>query len=297
MRVTNAMMMNRAIQDLDGLRQKLAKASGAVNGRVLERPSEDPIRVAEAMDLSGAKLRMERAQRSGQDARQWLSVTEMSLSTMIERFHSAREIALQADSPRSFNADSRESFARELLSLRDSLLRETNAQHRDQYLFAGWKTETQPFADDGEGGASYVAASNGEITRDIAPGLGLVVNVTGSQLMEKGDFLKTLSDMAEAFRTGNTAEIGGQLLSDLDEAMGHLTVIRSDLGTRQVQAEQYETYAGDALYAIEDRLTYITGADLAEAVMRMTEAQTSYQTALASFSKSLPSSLVDYMLR
>ncbi len=42
MRVTNSMLLNQALFDLEGLREKYAKAQAAVNGRALERPSEDP---------------------------------------------------------------------------------------------------------------------------------------------------------------------------------------------------------------------------------------------------------------
>lgn len=297
MRVTNAMLLHRAINDLDGLRKAYAKAQASVNGRVLERPSEDPQLVAEAMDLSGAKLRIERAQKAGQDAKQWLSVTELSLHTMIERMQTARELAVQAGSPGSVEGDAREALAQQTLALRDALTRELNIRHRDQYLFAGWRVDTKPFADDGSGGVTYISGSTGEVTRDIAPGLSLAINLPGNRLMEQGDFMKSLTDMAEAFRSGNLTEITGQHLTDLDRALGHLTTLRSDMGTRQNMVEQYEVYAESALFYVEDRLTNLTGADLATAVMRMTEAQTAYQTALASFAKALPNSLVDYMLR
>lgn len=296
MRITNAMLTSQAMADLNGLRHKYAKAQAAVNGRALERPSEDPQRVVEAMDLSGAKLRLERAMRSGQDAREWLSVTENSLSAMIDQLQEARELAIQAGGPGGLDPDARQSMANQVLAIRDGIVRELNTQHRDQYLFAGWKTDERPFSIAG-GAAVYQPDAGQAITRDIAPGLSVAINVTGSTLMAGGNFVKVLSDLAEDIQAGRTQAVTTSRLNGVDSALSHLTVTRSDLGVRQNEVSKYEAYAQDTLFHIEDRLTSITGVDLETAVLRMTEAQTAYQAAVASFAKALPTSLLDYMLR
>jgi len=297
MRVTNSMLLSQALFDLQGLREKYAKAQSAVNGRGLERPSEDPQRVVEAMDLSGAKLRLQRAQRSGQDAREWLSVSENSLSAMIERLQAARDTAVQTGSSGALTAEGRETMAQATLSIRSSLLREINGRHRDQYLFAGWKTDTEPFVDDATGGVTYAAVSSGEITRDVAEGLSVAINVPGGDLLGGGDFMKALSDMAADLRAGRTDTVIATRLKEIDAGLNHVIGLRSALGIRQEQVAQYETFAEETLFQIEDRLGDITGADLETAVLKMTEAQSAYQAALASFSKALPTSLLDYMLR
>ncbi len=292
MRVTNAMMAKLAIRDLERLRNQYHQAQSAVLGRALERPSEDPTRVVEAMDLAGAKLRLERAIRSGQDAREWLTMAEDSLSAMIDHLHAARETVLQAGGPGSLDADAREAMAVALEAIREALLRELNTRHRDQYLFAGWNTETKPFADDG----TYVAASSGEILRDIAPGLSVAINIPGDRLKGQ-EMIENLQQMADDLRAGNVAAVVGEGLARLDEHFGNLTVLRSDLGVRMKQVERYEELAQDGLMTIERRIGEITGTDIERAVLEMTQAQSAYQAALASFSKALPVSLLDYMLR
>lgn len=296
MRVTSYMLMNSAMRDLDTLRSQYAKAQDGVNGRVLKRPSEDPTRVVEAMDLSGAKLRLERSRRSGEDAREWMSVSESGLTTMIEVLQKARELAVSAGNPAAQDPVAQESIAQQVLVLRDTVVRQMNEKHRDQYVFAGWKTNTQPFQTDAAGSAVY-SGDSGTITRDVAPGLAVGVNTPGDQLLAKGDFVKALTDMAADMRAGNTTNVTNAGIQRIDDGLNHLTVLRSDLGARQNQVEQYETFAMDQLLDIEERLTNISGADLETAVLKMTEAQTAYQVALASFAKALPPSLVDYMLK
>lgn len=297
MRVTNWMLLSSAIYDLDSLREKYANAQKAVNGRSLERPSDDPQRVVEAMDLAGVRVRLQRAQRAGEDAREWLSITETSLTSMIDQLQSAEEIAIQAGSPASLEPNARESLARTIDSIRDALLREMNTKHRDQYLYAGWATNKQPFSKTAAGAASYDAGSTDLIMRDIAPGFGIPINVPGNQLLGGGDFIDTLTKLADDLRSGRQVDVTTDRLGEIQKASSHIVGLRSGLGLYMKQTEQYENYARDGLVNVEDRLGKISGSDLAESVLRMTEAQQAYEAAIASFSKALPVSLLDYMFR
>lgn len=303
MRVTNAMMMNQALYDLGNLRSQYAKAQAAVNGRSLERPSEDPQRVVEAMDLSGTKIRLERSKRSGEDAREWLSVAETHITSMIDQLQSAKEYATQAGGTSSMDAMGREALALTFDNIREGLLQNMNAQHRDMYVFAGQKTATVPFQSTPGGGAVYQPPINpadphdGEITRDVAPGLAVTVNVPGNKLLEGGDFLKTLADLSAKLRAGDVTGAVGSGLNELTKELSHLSVVRSNLGVKQNQVQQFENYAQDVLIHIEERMTTITGTDIETAVLNMTQAQNAYQAALASFAKALPTSLLDYLGR
>lgn len=296
MRVTNAMIVGQAMYDLEVLRRRYSTAQSSVNGRGLERPSDDPQRVAEAMDLSGMKLRLERAQRSGEDAKEWMLITENSLSAMVDRLQYAREIAVQTGGSAGLDALSREGLAKSVEALRDSLMREMNGRHRDQYLFAGWNTGVKPFEDEAAGGVTYTG-NGGEILRDIAPGLSIQVNASGQDLLAAGDFMKSLTEMAADLRAGRTGTVTTDRLSEIDRSLSHLTDLRSSLGIRQEQVIQYERYSVEALLKIQDRLGDIGGVDIEDAVLNMVQSQNAYQAALAAFAKSIPQSLVDYMLR
>ena len=300
MRITNTMMMNQALYDLDALKQKYYKAQSAVNGRSLERPSEDPHRVVEAMDLAGSKMRIQRSMRAGEDAREWLSMAETSMTSMIDQLQSARELAVQAGSPSSLSPDSREALAVQTLAIRDSLVRELNYQHRDQYIFAGWNSSNRsepPLSLAPDGSVVSEANAGQVITRDLAPGLSVTVNVTSDELLAGGDVLRALTEMAANLREGKNQLVSSERLGEIDKVLSHVSGVRSSLGVRAVEVEKYQTYAQDSLFHIEERLTNITGTDLETAVVRMTEAQTAYQAALAAFAKALPTSLIDYMLR
>lgn len=297
MRVTHSMLMSSSLRDLDILRTKYKKAQDAVNGRVLERPSEDPQRVVEAMDLSGAKVRFERTVRTAQDSKEWLGIAETHMDSVVELLQSARDIAVQAGGPGLLDSTTREGLVKGVQTIREALKRELNTRYRDQYLFAGWATNTEPFTDDPVTGGVTYNGSPDQMVRDIAPGLPIPINLTGDQFMAAGDFMATLSKMEQELQSGHNQSVVTTRLDELTKALDSVSRLRSDLGVRYSQIDKYESYAEKAILTIEERLGKITGAQVEVAVIQMTEAQTAYQAALVSFSKALPTSLLDYMLR
>jgi len=298
------MLMSNSLRDLDKLRAQYKKAQDMVMGRVLQRPSDDPQRVVEAMDLTGAKLRFERTERTGQDSREWLGIAEEHLDAIIEQLIAARDLAVQAGGPGAKVGEARAGIIRGIENIREALLRELNTQYRGQYIFSGWRTTfkpdpllpQQPFTDDPATGGVLYHGTSDEILRDIAPDLAVAINIPGDRLLQAGDFLKTLSDIKAALEEGNTEWVISTGLAELDRALDNVNQLRSELGVRYQTIERYETYAQQAILTIEDRLGKVTGGDLEVAVIQMTEARTAYETALVAFSRTLPTSLLDYML-
>ncbi len=295
MRVTNWMLVNTAIRELEDLRTQYAKAQKKVYGRVLERPSDDPQRVIEAIDLNGMKVKLERVQRAAMDAREWLSIAETSLAAMYEDLQAAYETMIQFGSPANREDTARKNLALQIEALRDAIKREMNTQHRGRYVFAGRATDTQPFVDDGSGGVQYQGSPH-KIEREIAPGYKVAINVHGEELPHTMNVIGVLTQVADLMRD-STADPDKvmQYLSDVKDAMDELLARRSEVGLAYQQVEQFEGYARDGLIAVQERLGKITGGDIAEAVMEMTQAQQAFQVALTAFSMALPKTLMDYI--
>lgn len=292
MRVTNWMLTNTALRELEGLRAAYAKTQKKVYGRSLERPSDDPQRVIEAIDLTAMKVKLERAQRAATDAKEWLSIAETSLTAMAEDLQAAQETMIQFGSPANQEAAARENLALQIEGLRDAIKREMNTQHRDRYLFAGWATDTIPFVDNGSGGVTY-QGSNHKIEREIAPGYKVTINVPGNTLPV--GIIGTLTQVAQRIRTGSTEDVM-DLMDEVKDATNTLLARRSEVGMAYQQVEQFAGYSRDGLITVQERLGEISGGDVADAVMEMTQAQQAYQVALSAFSMALPKTLLEYML-
>lgn len=293
MRVTNWMLVSTAIRELEDLRAQYAKAQKKVYGRALERPSDDPQRVIEAIDLTGMKVKLERAQRAATDAKEWLSIAETSLTAMSEDLQAVYETMIQFGSPANQEPTARQNLALQIEGLRDAIKREMNTQHRGRYLFAGWAVDTLPFEDNGAGGVTYKGSTH-KIEREIAPGYKVAINVHGDELPH--EIIATLTEVANAIRTGTVEDVTKHL-DKVQAAADKLLAKRSEIGLAYQQVEQFEGYARDGLITVEERLGEISGGDIAEAVMEMTQAQQAFQVALTAFSMALPKSLMDYMFR
>lgn len=293
MRVTNWMLVSTAIRELEDLRAQYAKAQKKVYGRALERPSDDPQRVIEAIDLTGMKVKLERAQRAATDAKEWLSIAETSLTAMSEDLQAVYETMIQFGSPANQESTARENLALQIEGLRDAIKREMNTQHRGRYVFAGWAADTQPFEDDGSGGVEYKGSKH-KIEREIAPGYKVAINIHGDELPY--EIIATLTEVANAIRTGTVEDVTKHL-DKVQAAADELLARRSEVGLAYQQVEQFEGYSRDGLITVEERLGKISGGDIAEAVMEMTQAQQAFQVALTAFSMALPKSLMDYMFR
>jgi len=134
--------------------------------------------------------------------------------------------------------------------------------------------------------------------REIAPGYRVKISIPGNWL--PSTIIEDLSQMADVMESGDPdaiQEVTTNYLAKVNAAMDELIRLRSEVGLSYAQAERYDTYARDSLINIEERLGVVSGGDLADAVLKMTEAYNAYQAAIAAFSKALPVSLLDYMIR
>ncbi len=298
MRVTNWMLMRTAVRELDALRTHYAKAQKKVYGRTLERPSDDPQRVIEAIDLTAMKVKLERAQRAATDAKEWLSIAETSLAAIAEDLQAAQETMIQFGSPANQESTARENLALQIEGLRDAILREMNAQHRGRFLFAGWATNQKPFEADPDTGKLTYSGTSHKIEREIAPGYKVAINVPGNRFLDDtADIIETLTTVANEIRDGNVTAVTGDLLGKVKASADRVLAMRSEVGISMQQVEQFEGYSRDGLITVEERLGEISGGDVADAVMEMTQAQQAYQVALSAFSMALPMTLMDYMFR
>lgn len=126
----------------------------AAGKRILE-PADDPSGAALAAQLQTAIDRTARFQKNGNSAEARLNLEETTLSSVTDALQSIRQLVLQANND-SQTDESRASIAAELRQRLADIKDLANTQAANgEYLFAGYKSRTQPFATDGAGGVTY----------------------------------------------------------------------------------------------------------------------------------------------
>lgn len=289
MRVTNHMLVETAARALTALRSRMARAQEQVaTGNAITRPSDGPARTVTALDLGSARRRVEQADAGAAEALNWLSVSEQQITRMIDMLQAAREAALVTGGPGARDPVSREGVAQTVEQARAAALHAANTRYRGVYLFAGFRTDTAPFAPDA---AAYLG-DEGVARQEVVPGQRLPVRLPGSRLLGGGNFFQALEGLAADIRSG--APVAGRL-EELDRALEHLSSLRTEIGVRLQQVDEYADMNRKADIDLQDRLARATGTELERAVTELAEIENAYRAALGAAGRALPASLMDFL--
>jgi len=228
-----------------------------------------------------------------------------SLKTLSDR---ASEIATLT-SGLTANSDL-SSYTSEVDQMISQAVQLANGKDRDAYLFGG-TSGTQPFATttDASGKVTDVSYNgNTDVNQvEIAEGLTFSAQVTGENTGTTGqrglitdgssgaDFFRHLISLRDHLAANDKTSISNSdrpsLQSDNDNFVYHVGLN----GAMQTRLETSSSVLKDRAINVNQSATDATGADTAESVVRLTQAQNAYQAALQSSNKLLSLSLMDYI--
>jgi flagellar hook-associated protein 3 FlgL len=147
-------------------------------GKRINQPSDDPVGAARAVELTHLGADAAQYQRNITSANARLGLEDQTLSSVSNVFDRVRTLVLQGMNA-SQTDESRSDIAAELVQLRGQLLGVANSKDsQGDYLFAGNRTGTAPFASQA-GGVSYVG-DQGQRMVAAGPGLQVATGDPGS---------------------------------------------------------------------------------------------------------------------
>lgn len=191
----------------DRQRSLLDVQQQVATGRRVVTPSDDPIAAGRILDLSQAKSVTEQFVENARSANSSLAVGEQSLQSVVRALQDVRTTIVNAgngtlgDSGRAILARALRGSYEELLSLANA----TDGQ--GNYLFSGYRGQTQPFSESAPGTVQYVG-DQGQRLLQISASRYVPVSDAGSEIFQRirtgnGDFAAA----AAAANTG-TGTIG-----------------------------------------------------------------------------------------
>lgn len=163
-RVATSTAYRQALQDLQRNQAEIARLQAGVgSGQRILKPSDDPAGASRVLDLTGTLGRLEQYASNARLAEQRLSLEESTLEGVHEVLVRVKELALAANSGTQ-SAQTREAYRVETGERLSELLALANVRDGNgDYLFAGYKARTQPFALDA-GGVGYLGDAG---TREV----------------------------------------------------------------------------------------------------------------------------------
>jgi flagellar hook-associated protein 3 FlgL len=296
MRITNSMVVQTTLRDLSAGLGRLQESQGRLtSGRRLEKPSDDPAALGEAMTLRAELRRADQRARSLSDAQGWLDTADQALQMVNDGLNLVSDLVVQAGNVGTSTPESRAALANEIEGVRAELLGVANTRYVDRPIFNG--TAAPVGAYDLTTGA-YLGDS-GVVHRETAPGTVAPVNLTGPQVFgdpsaPAGDLFAVLDRLADAVRAGDSAATQTEW-SNLDAGLARVHAGQVEIGARARTLEANQAKAVDDQLRLKTQLSAVEDVDFAATLIDVKAQEAAYQGALAAAAKILPPSLLDFL--
>ena len=287
MRVANKSIYDSVQYNLGSISEELNKANEiATTGKSINNLSDDPVGLTQSLNIRSALSNIEQMGRNISYGNSWLTASESALTNVQNILSDTKALCVQMASGTT-GSDQRVSAAVNVQNMLDEIVSLANTDVTGNYIFAGSKTDTIPFGQDG----TY-NGDNNPFTIKISQNSTIEVGSDGQAVF--GTVFSTLVDLKAALQSndvGGIQDAMDKLGTHFDDISGKI----SDVGSKMNRMEIKDKIFQDLNFSNTERLSKIEDADLAEAVMNVKAAELTYQAALASSSKVMTLTLVDYL--
>ncbi|MGH2901821.1 MAG: flagellar hook-associated protein FlgL, partial [Solirubrobacteraceae bacterium] len=192
-RITSSMIHRGVLADLNDIATKVSRTQLKLSsGKEILRPSDDPSGTGRALGLRTELAGLAQYRRNASDAEGWTTATDTALGSVTDIAQRARELLLRGANGTA-SATEREMIAQEIDQLVGSAKDTANSTYAGRSLFAGTATATRPFAT----GSDAYAGDGGDIVRTIGPGISVIVNARGSDVLGDGGDGKLLNTLRD----------------------------------------------------------------------------------------------------
>ena len=291
MRVTNRSIFESIKYNLGTISDELNKANEvASTGKRINKLSDDPVGLTQSLSIQSSLANIEQMQRNIDYGQSWLNSSESALTSVSNILSDTKALCVQMASG-TVGADQRAAAAENVQNNLDEIVSLANTNVNGSYIFAGSKTDTVPFDQDGTGNVTY-NGDNTAFSIKISNNASIEIGSDGQAVF--GTLFTTLSDLKTALQNNDVTGIQ-DAMGKLDDSMNDISAKISDIGSKTDRMDIKKNIFQDLNLTNTTRLSTIEDADMAQAIMDVSAAQLTYQAALASSSKVMSLSLVDYL--
>lgn len=178
MRVTTKMFYNRFLADYNINMESIFKSQEQiVSNKKVNRPSDDPAAISRIVNYNAQISSIGAYRKSISSAMSSMGAADTALIGLNDLLIRAKELALQGANA-TYSAADRIDMSKEVDGLLQSAMEIANTKVGNQYVFAGYKSTSEPI-DKSTG--EYLSDSN-ELSLKISASMEVKVNVPGSKL-------------------------------------------------------------------------------------------------------------------
>jgi flagellar hook-associated protein 3 FlgL len=303
MRITDRLLVDKVLGNLQRNESRLANLQDQVStGRRISKASDDPTGAVRSLTLRSNDDETQQDQLNLDLADGWLSATDTALQDVSDIMQRTRELTVQGANE-TLSAQETSALSTEIDQLLSHVMQLANTRSGDRYIFGGFNTKSQSFDFlDANGQVTTTAGAavswqyngdNGDITRAVAPGVNLGINITGDRVFPQ--VFDALIGVRDDLKFRNQQSLSEVRLDELDavhddvlNALGEVGAkgSRLDITKRQLSA----THLNDT-----DLISKTEDVDMTDAIINLSAQQAALQAALATGARVITPKLMDFL--
>ena len=145
MRITNNMMFDSSIRNLNNNLQRLSTAQTQYSTQSkIQVPSDDPVIATRAIKYRDYVADVEQYQKNTSDATSWMQVTDDALQGVADYVTRLKELITNGANDTNSNS-SKAAIADEIKEIRKGIIDTMNTSYAGRYVFAGYNTDEPPY--------------------------------------------------------------------------------------------------------------------------------------------------------
>jgi flagellar hook-associated protein 3 FlgL len=282
------------------------------SGLAVQAPSDNPTAMQNTLDYDAQAAAETQYNANISTLQSRADVIYGALQTLQTVSSRVGEITTSAVSATTSSADLN-NYADEVNKLIQQVVTAANTKDpaTGQYLFGGTASGAAPYTTttDANGNVTSVTYNgNSSVNQaEIGSGQTATVDIPGANTGGSGarglitdsqsgaDFLNHLIALRNDLQSGNTTAIGGTDTTNLQKDENNIAYQVANNGVVQNQLTAASTFASNRSQSLSTMISNASSADILQTMVQLNSAQTAYQAALASGSKIMQLSILNYL--
>lgn len=327
MRVTNKMLSNSFLTDMNTNLQNMQKLQKQMtSGKEINKPSDDPAKVARAMQLTSDINTNKQYNQNISNTSNWLDTTDTALGQTGDVLQKVRELLVSAGNA-AYGSSERQSIKDEINQRVDEITQILNTNYDGKYIFGGTNTTAKPVATVVAAGNNNIGYNtvpptdpsyatelnkiNKKMNVEISQGVTMEYNVTAGDILqfnnESGapcDLTKVLKDITDHLdgnfngvpdAASSTSALTGTDLQGITDTINNLLKVRSQVGAKQNRMENAKSKNEDENFNLTTILSKTEDIDITQKTMEYSTLQTVYMASLQTSARVIQPTLLDYL--
>jgi flagellar hook-associated protein 3 FlgL len=307
MRITNKLMMDKAIQNMSSNMEKLSKLQGKLStGKQFQVASEDPARASVSLSLRSNLRTLESYADTAETTKNWMTATDNALDQMEQVGIRAANLILRALNDTFAASERATAMGTEMQELLNQAIELGNTSVNDQFIFAGYQVNSKAFelvdgtttlldykGDPFTPKVVNYLGDQGVMQRSLGPDQSATLNVRGDQALEV--FLQNLVLAGNAL-SQNDATALQTILGALRTSMDTMDQFRTSNGARLRQVDTASSFLETMKIETQSLLSKNEDLNMAEGIAQLANQETTYNAVLEVSQRAISAlSLFDYL--